>query len=217
MWQWQSERSEQEAADPTLEVTLKASLLRKIGLVPTHPLPLTQLRFRELGGFDNLFHTFWTRRIDTFMSQGSSVTCSQEYAAWHGGSTGTHLDKNDLGTCQGCPVSTVQGHLDERERARAEHSQIWRPQHQGHSFPCFHFISSYKTRRAGVWVLLTGWQVRLVPPWGLLGGSPAQRALAASAFCHYFEFMGKGKMPKVLAGEFFVPFQRIWLMLTDDL
>lgn len=61
----------------------------------------------------------------------------------------------------------------------------------------------------------TGWQEGLVPFSGVLGGSAASAVAAPGrpAFCHQIEFMGKGKMPKVLAGEFFVPFKYTWLTL----
>lgn len=53
-------------------------------------------------------------------------------------------------------------------------------------------------------------QVERVPPLGALGGSPAGSALTASALSGS---VGKSKMPKALAGEFFVPFKCIWLTL----
>lgn len=149
--------------------------------VPTHPLPVTHTSWK-LGGFDDLFNALWTHPVDKSLSQESSLSCSQEYAAWHEEPTCAQLDKNDLATCQGLPVSFLKEPLDKREVRRAGHSQIWAPQHWGNFLASISLNPSYTTQRASLELLHTGWQVGLVPPPGALGGSPAESALAASAF-----------------------------------
>lgn len=145
------------------------------------PSPTDSVILRKLGRFDHCFNAFWTCPVDKSLSQESSLnlleeTCRMTWNAhvhppWQGWPGNLSWP-----TCELSPGPP--GHMGSEEREPS----IYRSQLHGPgtiSLLPSDVLQNTKGQSLG---LLTVWQVPSSPPSAALGGSPGERALAASAF-----------------------------------
>lgn len=180
-----------------LGTPLTILLLDKIVLVPVNPLPLTQLQSSKLGVGEGREQGERWKYIEGLLNS-SLCSVTARVPTW------TRINLQ--------PVTAHLGDFHKNQCTKGKGREV-------------RFASEHRT------VSLLSFDALLERAKGCPLGSPYCRAsqsgptLGGSGrfcgecfgslgiLCHHSEFMGKGKMPKVLAGEFFVPFKYIWLTL----
>lgn len=179
------------------------------------PSPTDSVILRKLGRFDHCFNAFWTCPVDKSLSQESNLnllaeTCRMTWNAhvhppWQGWPGNLSWP-----TCELSPGPP--GHMGSEEREPS----IYRSQLHGPgtiSLLPSDVLQNTKGQSLGPPYCMAG---PFLPPLSSSGRFSWRKSFGSLSFlCHQFEFMGKGKVPKVLAGEFLAPFKCIWLHTSE--